>query len=129
MNARHPVLSFYTADPVADAARYEDACDAEQNAHEALLAEALNCAPAILLAQMQALKKPSDWFKNTVNARGLRSFDDLLCEAMGEDDATNSAVGELMIGAASVQEVHKAVAEFAGHKYALDIYLGAGGRH
>lgn len=128
MNARHP-LSFITADPAVGAAFLEDARQAEQDAHEAMLSEALDCAPVILLAQLQGLKKPSDWFKPLVNARGLRSFDDLLCEAMGEDDATNNAVGELMIGEATVLQVHKALAEYAGRKYAMDIYEGREARH
>lgn len=116
---------FLTCDPTADAESDFDEAFAEQEAHEAMLAEAEDQAPLILLAQLQGLKKPSDWFKPLVNARGLRSFDDLLCEAMGEDDATNNAVGELMIGEATVLQMHKALAEYAGRKYAMDIYEGA----
>lgn len=127
MNARHP-LSYITADPAVGATFLEDARQAEQDAYEAMLAEALDCAPVILLAQLQGLKKPSDWFKPLVNARGLRSFDDLLCEAIGEDDATSNAIAELLISAAALQ-VHKALAEYAGRKYAMDIYEGREARH
>lgn len=123
MNARHP-LSFITADPEVDAAEHGDYVQAAQDAYEAMLAEAEECAPIILLDQMRALKQPSEWFKDSVPARGLRSFDDLLCEAMGEDDATNNAVAELLASTAALQ-VHKALAEYVGRKYAMDIYEGA----
>jgi hypothetical protein len=127
MNARHP-LSFITADPAVGATCLEDARQADQELHEAMLVEAEDQAPLILLAQLQALKNPSDWFKDMVNARGLRSFDDLLCEAIGEDNATNNAIAELLISAAALP-LHKALAEYAGRKYAMDIYEGSEAHH
>lgn len=117
-----------SCEPARDAERHFDPAFAEQRAYEAKLSEAIKHAPRILRAQLQALKRPSDWFKDMVNARGLRSFDDLLCEAIGEDDATNNAIAELLISAAALQ-VQEAVIAFAASKYPMDIYEGATARH
>ena len=120
MNARHP-LSYITADPVVGATDLDDDREAEQDAYEAMLAEAEQQAPLIVLAQLQALKQPGDWFKACIAAGGLQSPDELLCEAINEDDATKDRIAELMNSPAAL-EVHKAMAEFSGRKRALAIF-------
>lgn len=120
MNARHP-LSYITPDPVVGATSLDDDRQADQDAHEAMLAEAEQQAPLIVLAQLQALKQPGDWFKTCIAAGGLHSPDELMCEAANEDDATKDRIAELMTSPAAL-EVYKAMAEFAGRKRAMAIY-------
>lgn len=120
MSARHP-LSYITADPVVGATRLDDDRDAEDAAHEAELALAELEAPLIVLAQLQALKTPGDWFRQCLAAGGLYSPDELLCEAVNEDDDTKDRIAELMTSPAVI-EVHKAMAAFAARKRALAIY-------
>ncbi|MBS7778508.1 hypothetical protein [Acidovorax sp. CCYZU-2555] len=57
MNSRHP-LWYITADPVVGATDFDDDREAEQEAHEAMLAEAEQQAPLIVLAQLQRLEQP-----------------------------------------------------------------------
>lgn len=121
MNARIPLHVYATADPAADAAHFHDDRQAEQDAREAMLAEAEQQAPLIMLAQLRGLKQPGDWFRPTLSAGGLKSPDELLCEALNKDDATKSLIAELMTGPAAL-EVQKAMAEFAGREYAMAIY-------
>lgn len=121
MNARHPVLSLFTADPVADAARYEDAREAEDAAYEAMLAEAEQQAPLIVLAQLQAIKQPGAWFAPYLCAGVPRSADEILCDAIEENDEAKNAFAELMVSPAA-QQLRQAMAEFIGRKYAMDIY-------
>lgn len=121
MNARIPLHVYATADPAADAAHFHDDRQAEQDAHEAMLAEAEQQAPMIVLARLMAVKKPGDWFRAHISAGGLYSPDELLCEAVNEDDATKDRIAELMTSPAALDAL-KSVAEFIGRKRALAIF-------
>lgn len=126
MNARHP-LSYITADPVVGATCLEDDREAEQDAYEAMLAEAEQQAPLIVLAQLQALKQPSDWLRPSVSAGGLSSPDEIFCHAIQHDDASRDAYAELMTGPAA-QRLRQAMAEWFGRKHAMAIYLESAGQ-
>lgn len=121
MNARHP-LSYITADPVVGATDLDDDREAEQDAHEALLAEAEQQAPLIVLAQIQALKQPGDWLRPGISAGGLSSPDEVFCDAIQHDDASRDAYAELMTSPAA-QSLRQAMAEWFGRKHAMAIYL------
>lgn len=121
MNARHP-LSYITADPVVGATDLDDDREAEQDAYEAMLAEAEQQAPLIVLAQLQALKQPGDWFKPSISAGALSSPDEIFCDAIQHDDASRDAYAELMTSPAA-QRLRQAMAEWFGRKHAMAIYL------
>lgn len=121
MNARIPLHVYATADPAADAAHFHDDRQAEQDAYEAMLAEAKQLAPMIVLARLMAVKKPAEWFRAHISAGGLYSPDELLCEAVNEDDATKDRIAELMTSPAALDAL-KSAAEFIGRKRAMAIY-------
>lgn len=121
MNARHP-LSYITADPVVGATDFDDDREAEQDAYEAMLAEAEQQAPLIVLAQLQTLKQPGDWLRPSISAGGLSSPDEIFCDAIQHDDACRDAYAELMTTPAA-QRLRQAMAEWFGRKHAMAIYL------
>ncbi|WP_249728959.1 hypothetical protein [Acidovorax sp. CCYZU-2555] len=120
MNARHP-LSYITADPVVGATDFDDDREAEQDAHEAMLAEAEQQTPLIVLAQLQALKQPGDWLRPSISAGALSSPDEILCDAIQHDDASRDAYAELMTSPAA-QRLRQSMAEWFGRKHAMAIY-------
>ena len=121
MNARHP-LSFITADPVVGATDLDDDREAEQDAYEAMLAEAEQQAPLIVLGQLQALKQAGDWFKPAICTGTLWSPDEIFCEAVEHDDESRDAFAEQMASPAA-QQLRQAMAEWFGRKYAMALYV------
>jgi len=125
MNARHP-LSYITADPVVGATGLDDDRQADQDAHEAMLAEAEQHAPLIVLAQLHAIKRPGDWFEPSICTGALSSPDEVFCEAVEQDDDSRNAYAELM-ASPPAQRLRQAMAEWFGRKHALAIYLERAG--
>lgn len=121
MNARHP-LSFITADPDVDAAEHGDYMQAEQDAYKAMLAEAEQQAPLIVLGHLQALQQPGDWFKASICTGVLWSPDEMLSWGIEKDDDLKDALAELMTGPAAAK-VRELMAKQYGRDYALDIVL------
>ena len=110
-----------TASPAADAERWEDARQALQDADEAMLAEAEQQAPLIVLAQLQAISRPCEWLEESISTGALWSPDEILANAIEQDDDSRSAYAELMTGPAA-QRLRHAMAEWFGRKYALAIF-------
>lgn len=120
MNAPHPLFHLRSSNPSDDAVR-QDERQADQELHEALLKIAEQEAPLIVLAQLQAIKQPGAWFAPYLCAGVPRSADEILCDAIEENDEAKNAFAELMVSPAA-QQLRQAMAEFIGRKYAMDIY-------
>lgn len=112
---------FMTCEPTANAERWEDNRQAEQDADEAMLTEAEQEAPLIVLAQLQTIKRPGDWFKPSICTGALSSPDEIFCDAVEHDDNSRDAFAELMASPAA-QQLRQAMAEWFGRKHALAIY-------
>ncbi|MBS3018572.1 hypothetical protein DJFAAGMI_01304 [Comamonas sp. PE63] len=120
MNARVPVYAGPTCNPHADAEAWED----EQEAAAALHAEAERQAPLIVLAALQGIAKPCDWFKDIVFANRGWSADEILHEGVASDDSTADAYAELMVcpGPKSMLQLKQRMADWFGAQHAFSIY-------
>lgn len=115
MNARHPGYFGPTSNPCADAARWED-----EQEHRAATAESREIeAGRIVLAEVEAVK-PSEWSKYTISAARMFSADELLVNAVEEDDDTATAFAELMTSDAA-KKVRELMAMHHAKSYWRDI--------
>lgn len=125
-----------THSPTADAERFYDHAFAEQEADRAAqeeeareLEEAERLAPGIVLQDLQAIKKPGDWFKPNLIAGSYDTADETLWEAIQEDDKCRDLYAELMISQAAL-ELQQAIAKWRGKKLSLAVMHERGqGRH
>lgn len=110
----------YTENPELDAARHEDELDAEDELRQ----EAERRAPAIVLNQLKAIKKPGDWF-DTDKFHFGNSAESIL---QGAFDDSNDDVGdryaEFMIDATpeARDKLLKAMADWFASVYAFEVY-------
>lgn len=117
MNARLPIYLGPTANPHADAERWND----EEEAADALHETAAVQAPGIVAQQFAKVIKPADWLDKYAFADGM-SADELLYQAMeASDDATQSAFAELMVSPAA-QPLRDAIAAHFAKVNAFAIY-------
>lgn len=109
-----------SVNPHADAERWEN----EQEAAEALHEEAARQAPLIVLAALQAIAKPSDWFKDKIFADHGWSADEVMHGAVASDDDSADAYAELMVcpSVENMQKLKQRIADWFGKKYAFAIY-------
>lgn len=110
----------YTENPELDAARHEDEDQAADDLHE----KAKRDAPAIVLKQLQAIKKPGDWFNRKLFATG-NSAEDLLRGAFADsnDDVADS-YAEFVIDMtpAAKEKLFIAMAAWFSKSFAWEIY-------
>ncbi|MEQ6471538.1 hypothetical protein [Comamonas sp. wu1-DMT] len=120
MNARIPVYAGPSANPHADAERWENEVSSADELHE----EAQRQAPLIVLAALQAIAKPGDWFKDKIFADHSWSADEVMHEAVACDDDSADAYTELMLSPSveSMQKLKQRIAEWFGKKNALAVY-------
>lgn len=110
----------YTANPELDAARHEDAAEALDEFRQ----EAERSAPAIVLKQLKAIKKPGDWF-DTDKFHSGNSAESIL---QGAFDDANDDVGdryaEFMIDAtpAAKYKLLEAMAAWFCKSWAWEVY-------
>ena len=119
MNARIPVYSGPTADPAADAARWED----DQDLTDAKREQAEREAPGIVLKQLLH-PKPGHWFDFHICAGAMYSPDEILADAVAEDDNTRDALAELMASPAALK-LKECMAKFFVKDRAVDICIAA----
>lgn len=120
MNARIPVYSGPTADPAADAARWND----QQEAADDFQQEAAAEAPYILLRQLQAIKKPADWL-DASRFLGRFSAEKILRDALGDsDDAVTDRYAEFIVDTTpqSKERLLLAMAEWFCSTWAYEVY-------
>lgn len=125
MNARLPAFSLPTANPCADAERWEN----EQEAADEFAQEAERQAPVIVLSQLSGATKPGDWFEERVHTSVSWSPDEILNDALAMDDDTKNAYAELMTSP-HAQKLRQCMAAWFGRDHALAIYtehVSAGG--
>lgn len=115
MNARQPIFYRQTANPCADAECWEN-----EQEHRAATAEAREIeAGRIVLAEVETVK-PSEWSKYTISAARMFSADELLLNAIEEDDDTATAFAELMTSDAA-KKVRGLMAMHHAKKFWRDI--------
>ena len=109
-----------SVNPHADAERWEN----EQEAADELQEEAARQAPLIVLAALQAIAKPGDWFKDKIFADHGWSADEVMHEAVASDDDSADAYAELMVcpSQENMQKLKQRIADWFGKKYAFAIY-------
>ena len=117
MNARVPLYTGPTANPVADAARW----DADQERSDEISQEAERQAPLIILAKLQAITKPGDWFNGILPGGRNWSPDEVLMDAVATDDDSMNAYVELLTGPHALK-LRQCMAAWFGQKLAQDIY-------
>lgn len=107
-----------TATPHADAERWEN----EQEAADERQQEAERQAPLIILAALQRIAKPGDWFNTNLLSAGRGwSPDEVLLDAVATDDDTLNAYVELLTGPHALK-LRQCMATWFGNKLARDIY-------
>lgn len=123
---------FLTESPTADAERYYNEAFAQQAADQAAqeqerreLKEAERLAPAVVLQDLQAIKMPGDWFTPCLIAGGYETPDEILWEAIQEDDKCKDLYAEWMTSPAAL-ELQQAIAKWRGKKLARSILLERG---
>lgn len=104
-----------TANPHYDAECYENEQDLRARTAETLEIE----AGRIVLAEVEAVK-PSEWSKYTISAARMFSADELLLNAIEEDDDTATAFAELMTSDAA-KKVRGLMAMHHAKKFWRDI--------
>lgn len=107
-----------TANPADDAARFDD----EQDAADAFYEQAQVEAPKLVLKDLQAITKPSDWFKSTFH--GGNCADEILSEGMSSSDDIADSYAEFMVSpsAEAKDKMLRAMADWFGKLHALEIY-------
>lgn len=109
MNARQPLFLGPTASPCADAERYEN----DREANDEWSQEAARQAPLIILKQLQDTA-PADWFKSRIGAGRNWSADEIIIDAVASDPDSASALAELMTSPAAQKLRQLAAHWFAG---------------
>lgn len=120
MNARPPIYLGPTANPNADAERWND----EQEAAEALHEAAARQAPGIVLRQMKAIKTPAGWYDKKRFAI-YNSAQDILQGAFNDsNDDVSDRYAEFMIDATpeAREKLLEAMAAWFASVYAVEIY-------
>lgn len=124
-----------TREPARDAERHFDYAFAQQAADQAAqeeerreLQEAERLAPAVVLQDLQAIKKPGDWFEPGLIAGSYENADVILWEAIQDDDTCKNLYSELMISQAAL-ELQQAISIWRGKKLARAISLERGQGH
>lgn len=117
MNARQPLYVGPTANPSADAARWND----EQELADELAQEAERQAPLIALAKLNNISRPGDWFKDRLYAGRGFAADEVLHDAVASDDATMDAYAELLTSL-HAQKLRQCMAAWFGQVHAQAIY-------
>lgn len=109
----------YTANPELDAARHDDEEQAADDLHEKAKRE----APAIVLKQLQAIKKPKDWWEKYSFAGG-NSAEDILQQGMSVNDDVADRYAEFMIDATKEarDKMLQAMADWFASVYAFEVY-------
>lgn len=107
-----------SVNPHADAERWEN----EQEAADEQLQEAERQAPLIILAALQRIAKPGDWFNTNLLSAGRGwAPDEVLQDAVATDDDTLNAYVELLTGPHALK-LRQCMAAWFGNKLARDIY-------
>ena len=119
MNARPPIYLGPTANPHADAERWND----EEEAADALHEAAAVLAPGIVLKQLKAIKKPKDWWEK-YTFHGGNSAEDILREGASVNDDIADAYSEFMIDATpeAREKLLEVMAAWFASVYAVEIY-------
>jgi len=118
MNARIPLYSRPTAYPATDAAHWSDEQEAADDAGQ----EAERQAPLIILAKLQAITQPGDWFsKNLLSAGRGWAPDEVLHDTVAIDDDTLNAYVELLTNLQTLK-LRQCMAAWFGSKLARDIF-------
>lgn len=115
-----------TCNPARDAERYYNEAFAQQAADKAAqeeeareLEEAERMAPAIVLQDLQAIKKPGDWFEPGLIAGSYETPDQIFWEAIQNDDTCKNLYAEWAISQAQAAlELQQAIANWRGKKLA-----------
>lgn len=106
-----------SVNPCADAERW---CN-EQERTDEIAQEAERQAPLIILAKLQAITKPGDWFNAILPGGRNWSPDEVLMDAVATDDDTVNAYVELMTSPHALK-LRQCMAAWFGQKLAQDIY-------
>lgn len=108
-----------TPNPELDAARHDDELEAADDFRQ----EAAREAPGIVLKQLQAIKKPGDWY-DKFTFHGGNCAEDILRDGMSADDDVADAYAEYMLDAtpAAREKLLVAMANNHANLYALEIY-------
>lgn len=109
MNARQPLFLGPTANPCADAERYEN----DREANDEWSQDAARQAPLIILKQLQGTA-PADWFKSRISAGHAWSADEIINDAVASDPDCASALAELMTSPAAQKLKQLSAQWFAG---------------
>lgn len=116
-----------TCNPARDAERHFDPAFAQQAADQAAqekerreLEIAERMAPAVVLQDLQAIKKPGDWFESGLIAGSYETPDEILWEAIQNDDRCKQLYAEWMISQAAL-ELQQAISNWRGKKLARAI--------
>ena len=117
MNARQPLYVGPTANPCADATRWND----EQELADELAQEAARQGPLIALAKLNNISRPGDWFKDHLYAGRGFAADEVLHDAVASDDDTMDAYAELLTGP-HAQKLRQCMAAWFGRVHAQAIY-------
>lgn len=107
-----------SVNPHADAERHAN----EQEAADEQQQEAERQAPLIILAALQKITKPGDWFSSNLLSAGRGwAPDEVLQDAVATDDDTLNAYVELMTGPHALK-LRQCMATWFGSRLARDIY-------
>lgn len=107
-----------SVNPHADAERHAN----EQEAADDQQQEAERQAPLIILAALQRIAKPGDWFNTNLLSAGRGwAPDEVLQDAVATDDDTLNAYVELLTSPHALK-LRQCMAAWFGNKLARDIY-------
>jgi len=109
----------YTENPELDAARHDDEMEAADDFQQKAEVE----APKLVLKDLQAIKKPRDWWATAI-FHGGNSAEDILRDGMCVDDDIADAYAEFITDATpeAKAKMLQAMAAWFGKLYALEIY-------
>ena len=116
MNARLPIYIGPGPNPCADAECWNDV----QEVSDEQAQEIERIAASLILAQLQD-PSPGHWFKFHICAGAMFSPDEILAQAVDEDDDTRDAYAELMASPAVLKLKH-AMAAWFSRENAQEIY-------
>ena len=121
MNARIPTLyTGPTANPCADAERWNDEQEAADEFHETAAREASD----IMFRRLQAIHKPAAWF-DSYKFLGRYSAEDILRDAMADaDDDVEDCYSEFVIDVtlAAKEKMLRAMAAWFCKTWAVEVY-------
>ena len=119
MNARLPLYTGPTANPCADAERWNDEQDHSDELREAAAKE----APDIMFRRLQAISKPTAWFDQR-KFLGRYSAEEILRDGIGDSDDVADRYAEFIIDLtqAAKEKMLKAMAEYFCTTWADEVY-------